>query len=44
MLEQLTSETGNANVLGMSEDVDLTGNKFNIALSVFFATYITFEM
>ncbi|KAH8173617.1 major facilitator superfamily protein [Sarocladium implicatum] len=38
------SNMGNANVLGMSEDVDLTGNRFNIALSVFFATYITFEI
>jgi hypothetical protein len=35
---------GNAKVLGLVQDLRLTGNQFNIALSVFYATYIAFEM
>lgn len=35
---------GNAKVLGLQEDLGLTGNQFNIAMSVFYITYIVFEM
>lgn len=35
---------GNVKVLGMEEDLRLTGNQFNVALSAFYATYIIFEM
>jgi len=38
------SNMGNAAVLGMREDLELTGNRFNIALSLFFITYILFEI
>ena len=38
------SNMGNASVLGMTDELKLSGIKLNIALSVFFATYITFEM
>ncbi|KAI9172818.1 transporter [Paramyrothecium foliicola] len=38
------SNMGNAAVLGMREDLDLTGNRFNIALTMFFVTYITCEI
>ncbi|KAJ4990959.1 major facilitator superfamily transporter [Stagonosporopsis vannaccii] len=34
----------NAVVLGLRADADLTGNRFNIALSLFFVTYIVFEL
>lgn len=30
--------------IGMAEDLDLTGNRFNIGLSAFFVTYILFEV
>jgi hypothetical protein len=38
------SNMGNASVLGMNEDLQLTGYRLNISLSVFCATYIAFEM
>ncbi|KAH7013993.1 major facilitator superfamily domain-containing protein [Ilyonectria destructans] len=38
------SNMGNAAVLGMREDLDLTGNRFNIALSLFFIPYVLFEI
>ncbi|CAG9998306.1 unnamed protein product [Clonostachys byssicola] len=33
---------GNANIEGMSVDLGLTGNQYNIVLSIFFVTYIIF--
>ncbi|BCS22063.1 uncharacterized protein APUU_30288S [Aspergillus puulaauensis] len=33
---------GNANIEGMSEDLHLTGNQYNVVLSVFFVTFIVF--
>lgn len=38
------SNMSNAVVLGLRGDTDLTGNRFNIALSLFFVTYIVFEI
>ncbi|ODV79148.1 putative high-affinity nicotinic acid transporter [Suhomyces tanzawaensis NRRL Y-17324] len=34
----------NANVYGLSEDLGLTGNQYNIALTVFFVPYVFFEV
>ncbi|KAK9448371.1 major facilitator superfamily domain-containing protein [Limtongia smithiae] len=38
------SNAGNAKLLGLVDDLELTGNRFNIALSAFFVTYILFEV
>ncbi|KAF1986362.1 MFS general substrate transporter [Aulographum hederae CBS 113979] len=38
------SNMGNARLLGLEEDLDLVGNRFNIALTAFFCTYIVFEV
>ncbi|KAI9816601.1 MAG: hypothetical protein M1827_001734 [Pycnora praestabilis] len=35
---------GNARLYGMEEDLQLTGNKYNIAVSILFVTYITSEV
>ncbi|KAG7664795.1 uncharacterized protein J8A68_001677 [[Candida] subhashii] len=35
---------GNANLYGLSEDLNLVGNQYNIALLVFFVPYIIFEV
>lgn len=35
---------GNALVLGLADDVGLTENEINVALSAFFCSYIVFEM
>ena len=35
---------GNANVYGLSTDLDLTGDMYNTALCVFFVPYIVFEI
>lgn len=35
---------GNANIYGLSEDLQLVGNQYNIALLVFFVPYIFFEV
>lgn len=34
----------NANVYGMSKELDLTGNKYNTGLVIFFVPYILFEV
>lgn len=34
----------NANVYGLSKDIHLTGNQYNIALAVFFVPYVVFEI
>lgn len=34
----------NANIYGLSKDLQLTGNQYNIALTVFFVPYIFFEV
>ncbi|KAK6460385.1 high-affinity nicotinic acid transporter [Scheffersomyces coipomensis] len=34
----------NANLYGLAEDLNLTGNQYNIALTVFFVPYIVFEV
>lgn len=34
----------NANVYGMSEDLNMTGNKFNTALAIFFVPYVIAEI
>ncbi|KAI8149351.1 major facilitator superfamily domain-containing protein [Fennellomyces sp. T-0311] len=38
------SNMGNAKVLGMEEDLELTGVRFNITLTAFFITYVLFEV
>ncbi|KAM0325868.1 hypothetical protein ACHAQA_007171 [Verticillium albo-atrum] len=38
------SNMSNAVVLGLKEDTDLSGNRFNVALTLFFVTYILFEI
>ncbi|EEB09497.2 nicotinic acid plasma membrane transporter [Schizosaccharomyces japonicus yFS275] len=35
---------GNAKVAGLPEDLHLKGNQFNVATSIFYATFIVFEM
>ncbi|KAI7549787.1 MFS general substrate transporter [Hortaea werneckii] len=34
----------NANVFGLSEDLGLTGNEYNVALVIFFVPYVVFEI
>ena len=38
------SNMGNALILGMADDVGLTSDQLNVALSAFFVVYIVFEM
>ncbi|KAF7195009.1 putative transporter C11D3.18C [Pseudocercospora fuligena] len=38
------SNIGNAAIAGMNEDLHLDGNKLNVAVTVFYVTYITFEI
>lgn len=38
------SNLGFARIVGMSEDLNLTGNKYNVAAMVFFITYTLFEL
>lgn len=35
---------GNASVYGLIEDLDLTGQRYNIALTIFFVPYCLFEI
>lgn len=37
------SNIGNAEVAGLSEDIGLKGTEYNVAVTVFFATYILFD-
>lgn len=38
------TNTGNAIILGMREDANLTGNRFNMILTGFYLAYILLEM
>lgn len=38
------SNIGNAAVAGLTEDLNLTGSQFSTVVSVFFATYVAFEL
>ncbi|GIZ48008.1 hypothetical protein CKM354_001108300 [Cercospora kikuchii] len=38
------SNIGNAAIAGMNEDLNLTGSQLNVAVTVFYVTYITFEI
>ncbi|KAF2850334.1 major facilitator superfamily transporter [Plenodomus tracheiphilus IPT5] len=38
------SNIGNAAIAGMNEDLDLTGNRLNVAVTLFYVTYIAFEV
>ena len=38
------SNIGNARIAGLSEDLNLTSNKFNIALAVFYVPYIIYDI
>lgn len=38
------TNTGNAIILGMREDADLQGNRFNIILTGFYLSYILLEL
>lgn len=35
---------GNAAIAGMNEDLDLVGNRLNVAVTLFYVTYIAFEV
>ena len=35
---------GNAVVFGLQKDLKLTGNKYNVALTIFFVPYVLFEI
>lgn len=37
-------QLGNAAIAGMSEDLNLTGNRLNVAVTLFYVTYIAFEV
>jgi len=41
---KLSSNIGNARVLGMSEEINLQGGEYNIALMVFFFPYALLEV
>ena len=34
----------NAKVFGLAQDLNLTGNRYNVALVIFFVPYILFEV
>ncbi|SMQ51012.1 unnamed protein product [Zymoseptoria tritici ST99CH_3D7] len=38
------SNIGNAAIAGLNEDLNLDGNKLNVAVTVFYVTYIAFEI
>ncbi|EUC38401.1 hypothetical protein COCVIDRAFT_33723 [Bipolaris victoriae FI3] len=38
------SNIGNAAIAGMNEDLNLTGNRLNVAVTLFYVTYIAFEL
>ncbi|KAF1354183.1 major facilitator superfamily transporter [Lizonia empirigonia] len=38
------SNIGNAAIAGMNEDLDLVGNRLNVAVTLFYVTYIAFEV
>ncbi|ORY59120.1 major facilitator superfamily transporter [Pseudomassariella vexata] len=38
------SNIGNAAIAGMTDDLDLIGNRLNVAVTVFYVTYIAFEI
>lgn len=38
------SNIGNANVFGLSTDIGLVGNQYNVALCIFFVPYILLEV
>lgn len=38
------SNAGNARILGMGDDLELTGNRFNIAMTAFYLSYIVLEV
>ena len=38
------SNIGNAAIAGMNEDLGLTGNRLNVAVTLFYVTYIAFEV
>jgi hypothetical protein len=38
------SNVGNAKIDGMTEDLKLTGNKFNVALTIFYVPYICVDI
>jgi hypothetical protein len=43
MIERLANDfTGNARIQGMQEELDLSGYRFNWALTIFYFTYIAF--
>ncbi|KAF2792120.1 major facilitator superfamily transporter [Melanomma pulvis-pyrius CBS 109.77] len=38
------SNIGNAAIAGMNDDLNLTGNRLNVAVTLFYVTYIAFEV
>lgn len=43
MDDRLTIKQGNTNIMGLPEDLNLKGNQFGNAVTLFFATYVAFE-
>lgn len=35
---------GNARLAGLEEDLNMTGEQYNVALTIFFVSYIVFEV
>jgi hypothetical protein len=40
----LSANSGNARLLGMADDLDLEGYRFNVAMTVFYVSYVLLEM
>jgi hypothetical protein len=39
-----SSNAGNARILGMADDLDLRGYRFNIAMTLFYISYVILEL
>ena len=42
--DEYSVNIANAKVFGLSQDLKLTGNRYNVALVIFFVPYILFEV
>lgn len=41
---RLRGNIGNARLAGLEEDLNMTGDQYNVALTIFFVSYIFFEI
>lgn len=44
LMNSLSVNIGNARLYDLEEDLGLTGNQFQVAVSILFVTYIIFEV